>query len=222
MTVLEAGDGVFVHSYRSDRPAGFRIAAAFPDFGPPPPVGTDRRRHAVSGLVIRPYADRDKDAVLALFTRVNRALAPDAMRAAFEDYIALSIREEVGRIPDYYQPQNGASFWVGELDGTLLGMFGIERHDGSAAELRRMYVAPEVRRRGIARAMLAYAEQVCREAGYRRLVLSTSELQPAAIALYRATGYRLAYEAVATTATTKTVGGNLRRYHFVKELEPPA
>jgi putative acetyltransferase len=167
---------------------------------------------------IRPYADADRDAVLSLFTRVNRALAPPALRSAFEDYIALSIQQELGRIPAYYSTGNGAAFWVCEQDGQLPGMFGIERHDATTAELRRMYVAPEMRRRGIARAMLTHAEQACRDAGYRRLVLSTSELQPAAIALYQAMAYRMVREEVAVAASNKTVGGNVRRFHFAKDL----
>ena len=109
-------------------------------------------------------------------------------------------------------------FRVCEQDGHLLGMFGIERHDPITAELRRMYVAPDMRRRGIARAMLIHAEIACRDAGYRHLVLSTSELQPAAIALYEAMSFRLVREEVAIAASNKTVGGNLRRFHFAKDL----
>jgi putative acetyltransferase len=66
--------------------------------------------------------------------------------------------------------------------------------------------------------MLAHAERVCREVSYDRLVLSTSELQQAALGLYRASGYRLVREEVATAASNKTVGSGLKRYHFEKLL----
>ena len=45
----------------------------------------------------------------------------------------------------------------------------------------------------------------------RKLELSTSELQPAALELYRRAGYRLLSEAVAEQASNKTLGGGIRR-----------
>jgi putative acetyltransferase len=84
-------------------------------------------------------------------------------------------------------------------------------------ELRRMYVDPLARRGGIGRAMLRFAEAECRRSGARRLELSTSELQPAALELYRSAGYRLVREEVAHEVSNKTVGGGIRRYYFEKE-----
>ena len=62
------------------------------------------------------------------------------------------------------------------------------------------------------------AEAECRAAGYRALMLSTSEIQEAAIGLYRASGYRLVREEVATAESNKTVGSGVRRFHFIKEF----
>ena len=55
--------------------------------------------------------------------------------------------------------------------------------------------------------MLRHAEQTCRDAGYATLTLSTSELQPAALAFYRQSGYRLGKEEAADTQSNKTIGG---------------
>jgi GNAT superfamily N-acetyltransferase len=85
-------------------------------------------------------------------------------------------------------------------------------------ELRRMYVDPAVRRTGIGRRMLGFAEDECRRLGMRRLELSTSELQPAALELYRRSEYRLVREVVAARASNKTLGGGIRRFHFAKVL----
>src|ERR1700738_1620237 len=71
---------------------------------------------------------------------------------------------------------------------------------------------------GIARLMLRFAEAECRRSGVRRLELSTSELQPAALELYRHAGYRLLHEVVAEQASNKTLGGGIRRYYFEKIL----
>ena len=50
-----------------------------------------------------------------------------------------------------------------------------------------------------------------------RLDLSTSELQDAALSLYRSVGYRLVREEVAATSN-KTVGAGIRRFYFEKTL----
>jgi GNAT superfamily N-acetyltransferase len=170
-------------------------------------------------MLIRSYEDRDGTAVRQLFIRVNRELAPDGLREQFESYIAQSLEEEIDRIPTYYAGRHG-SFWVVENSGVLVGMYGLERIGRETAELRRMYVAPEARRRGIAKAMLDHAEHKCREAGVYKLTLSTSELQKDALALYHASGFHLVREELARTRTNKTVGASLRRFHFEKPLNP--
>ncbi|MFE0644574.1 GNAT family N-acetyltransferase [Streptomyces sp. NPDC058877] len=60
--------------------------------------------------------------------------------------------------------------------------------DGDA-ELKRMYVIPEVRGLGLARRILALLEEDARAAGRTRVVLETGTEQPEAIALYLSSGY---------------------------------
>jgi putative acetyltransferase len=178
----------------------------------------DRRRRTVpADPSIRPYEDRDASAVRELFVTVNRLLSPPDMREAFEAYIARSLAEEMGQVSTYYN-QRGGGFWVAIQDGDIVGMFGLEPTDAHSYELRRMYVSPAVRRAGIASRMLRFAEDECRRRGVQRMELSTSELQPAAVALYRRNGYRLVREAVAEQASNKTIGGGIQRYYFDKDL----
>ena len=56
-------------------------------------------------------------------------------------------------------------------------------------ELKRMYVAPEVRGRGIGRALLTRLEAEARGLGLARLVLETGTRQAEALALYRRAGF---------------------------------
>jgi GNAT superfamily N-acetyltransferase len=164
--------------------------------------------------VIRPFEGGDAIQVRALFIAVNRLLSPPHMRDAFEAYIARSLAEEMDRVAAYY----GERFWVAMREEAVVGMFGLEPAGPDAMELRRMYVDPTVRRAGIGRLMLGFAEGECRRMGMRRLELSTSELQRAALELYRHSGYRLVQEVVATHASNKTLGGGIRRFHFEKVL----
>jgi GNAT superfamily N-acetyltransferase len=168
-------------------------------------------------IVIRPFMEIDAAAVRELFISVNRLLAPATMRETFEVYITRSLTEEIDRIAAYYGERDGG-FWVALRQDHVVGMFGLERVAADAMELRRMYVDPHARRGGIARQMLQSAEAECRRRGIRKLELSTSELQSAALQLYRAEGYMLVREETAEASSNKTVGAGIRRYYFEKTI----
>ncbi|HJU32944.1 MAG TPA: GNAT family N-acetyltransferase [Hyphomicrobiaceae bacterium] len=170
-------------------------------------------------ITIRPFAESDAPRVRELFIAINRALALAHMKEAFEAYINRSLAEEIDRIPAYYGERDGG-FWVALRRDVIVGTFGLEAVSPEAMELRRMYVDPAARRLGIARQMLRFAEGECRRRGKLILALSTSQVQEAALSLYRASGYVLLREEVATGATNKTVGGGIRRYYFEKTLDP--
>jgi GNAT superfamily N-acetyltransferase len=96
----------------------------------------------------------------------------------------------VERAPaDQFVPPSGA-FVLARLDGRPVGCGGVRRMDDEAGEVKRMYVAPEARRSGVARAILTALEDEARALGYRMLRLETGIRQPEAIALYVSSRYR--------------------------------
>ena len=165
-------------------------------------------------LLIRGFQDGDAPRVRELFVAVNRLLAPPDMREAFERYIERALREEIERIAEYYRH---GGFWVALEADELVGTFGLEPAGPRVMELRRMYVSPAARRRGVGRAMLRYAEEETRRRGCDRLRLSTAQIQKEAIALYKRAGYRLVGEEAGEPASHKTVGG-MPRLHFEKRF----
>ena len=84
----------------------------------------------------------------------------------------------------------GGAFLVAYLAREPVGCAGLVRLDEGTGEVKRMYVAPAARRRGLARALLARIEDAALSAGYGRVWLDTSAGQPEARALYEAAGYR--------------------------------
>ena len=168
-------------------------------------------------IIIRPFSERDAAQVRELFITVNRLLSPAHLRDVFEAYIERALAEEIDRISAYYSEHAG-SFWVTVKDDKVVGMFGLEDTSDGAVELRRMYVDPSARRQGIARQMLQSAEDECRRSGIARLTLSTSEIQAAALALYKEAGYSLLHEEIADVVSNKTIGSGIRRYYFAKTL----
>ncbi|TYB38075.1 GNAT family N-acetyltransferase [Micromonospora sp. AP08] len=89
-----------------------------------------------------------------------------------------------------FEPPAG-TFLVAYLDGQPVGCGGWRSHgdDGETAELKRMYTAPAVRGRGVARAVLAAVEHSARTQGRKRIILECGDKQPEAIAMYTSAGY---------------------------------
>lgn len=87
-----------------------------------------------------------------------------------------------------FSPPQGI-FVVGRDAGQPVACGGVRLVDGDVGELKRMYVVPAARRRGIARALLRHLEHEARTLGATRLRLETGLNQPEAIALYASAGY---------------------------------
>lgn len=89
----------------------------------------------------------------------------------------------------------GGTFVVGYLDGLAVACGGWRacragpEFTAGDAEIKRMYVVPGLRGRGLSRLVLAELERRAVAAGLHRLVLETGTLQPEAIGLYRSAGY---------------------------------
>jgi putative acetyltransferase len=81
------------------------------------------------------------------------------------------------------------AFVVARLGGRPIGCGAVRRLDAETAEIKRMYVVPEMRGKGISRRLLATLEAEARRLGVRRLVLETGDRLPAAMALYTRAGF---------------------------------
>ena len=88
-----------------------------------------------------------------------------------------------------FVPPRGVFLVVREDDGTALACGGVTRFDRTRGEIKRMYVKPEARGRGLGRVVLDELERHARELGFASLVLETGDRQEAALALYANSGY---------------------------------
>jgi GNAT superfamily N-acetyltransferase len=84
----------------------------------------------------------------------------------------------------------GGTFLVIYEDARPVAGGGVKRLDDGVGEIKRMYVVPEARSRGLARMLLGALEDAARALGYARVRLDTGPRQPHARALYDSTGYR--------------------------------
>lgn len=83
----------------------------------------------------------------------------------------------------------GGVFLIGYEDDQPVACGGLRRLDDDVAEIKRMYVSPVVRSRGVGRALLAALEDAGREIGYERVRLDSGPEQVHGRALFASAGY---------------------------------
>ena len=88
-----------------------------------------------------------------------------------------------------YGVHDGAAHLVCVLDGRAVACGAWQPLEPGIAELKRMYVRPAYRGRGIARQLVVALEEEALAAGHPVVRLETGTYLPAAIALYRSVGY---------------------------------
>lgn len=71
-----------------------------------------------------------------------------------------------------------------------VGCGAIKEYDADSMEVKRMYVVPGNRGKGIATQLLTALETWAAEMSYKKCVLETGKRQPEAIHLYTSNGYR--------------------------------
>jgi GNAT superfamily N-acetyltransferase len=96
--------------------------------------------------------------------------------------------EAVEAHPEQFEPPDGV-FLVAYVAGEPLACAGYRRLDEHTAELKRMFVRPAGRGRGLARHLLRALEEHAADAGYEAMWLETGVPQHEAIGLYSSAGY---------------------------------
>ena len=122
---------------------------------------------------------------------LNAALALTLMEALNDELTSLYPEEGANHFeltPDQVASGRGA-FFVAYLAGGAVGCGAVRLLGDGAAEIKRMFVRPDARGRGISRRILEALEGEARAMGAVRVLLETGERQPAALGLYESAGY---------------------------------
>lgn len=145
---------------------------------------------------LRQLRSADIPAVIRLHFAALRAIGADAGPGPWDD--------DLNDIAGVYL-QGGGEFLVATLGGTIIGMSALRRVDARTAEIKRMRVARDWQGRGLGRRLLVELESRAAALGYTRLILDTTERQPAALALYGSAGFRVTGTAVIAGLTSITM-----------------
>jgi GNAT superfamily N-acetyltransferase len=131
---------------------------------------------------------------------------PTVLRAAadhpdVERFVTALLQEMADRYEDdpdtIERTDPGAAFvLLLDDDGTPLGSGAVQRLSKSKpdatsdhGEIKRVYVVPEARGRGLSRLLMSALVDLARDLGYTWLQLETGDVQPEAIGLYESSGW---------------------------------
>ncbi|MFK7973047.1 MAG: GNAT family N-acetyltransferase [Bacteroidia bacterium] len=114
-----------------------------------------------------------------------------ALVSKLDAYLAITDGEEHA----YYAQYNGLDSLrhvvVAFDDGRAVGCGAIKPYQSDTMEVKRMYVPPEQRGKGIASKLLLELESWAKELGFSRCILETGKRQVEAVGLYHKNAYQL-------------------------------
>lgn len=115
---------------------------------------------------------------------------PEAVRELFAEYTHMLVAHD-----PYFQVYLDLQHYDAEVAdptqkyGLPAGCIALRRLDGATCELKRLYVRPAFRGRGIAGAMMQRILDDARAIGYTAMLLDTLPFLTSAIRMYRALGF---------------------------------
>ena len=116
-------------------------------------------------------------------------VAQDLVEQVQQEYVArYGGRDEAVVDPAEFLPPQGL-FLAAEVDGEPVGSGAWRAMGNGVAEMKRVYVASRMRRRGLAQLIVAALERSAVQAGRRSVVLNSGAEQPEALRLYEQLGY---------------------------------
>ncbi|MGW3621026.1 GNAT family N-acetyltransferase [Micromonospora arida] len=89
-----------------------------------------------------------------------------------------------------FVPHDDVRYLAVVVNGRAVACGGLQALDAETGEVKRMYVRPAYRGRGIGRQLLAALEECAFRQGHSVVCLETGTYLPAAVALYTACGYQ--------------------------------
>lgn len=105
-------------------------------------------------------------------------------KLSFQDY-----ENELAELPGEYAPPDGRLV-LAIVDGDAVGCIGLRKINDTICELKRMYVRPDFRGKGIGRSLAEIVIEEARKIGYKAMRFDTIDTMKEAISLYRSFGFK--------------------------------
>ena len=101
-----------------------------------------------------------------------------------------NFEQELAGLPGHYAPPDGRLL-LAEYEGRLAGCVALHEWENGICEMKRLYLRPSFRGKGLGRVVAEKIIAEAREIGYQRMRLDTIEpLMKDAVEMYRKLGFR--------------------------------
>ncbi|HUO91566.1 MAG TPA: GNAT family N-acetyltransferase [Rhizomicrobium sp.] len=159
----------------------------------------------MSQIIIRSARDEDSEDLIRLIDN------------AYREYPGCVLDVDID-MPELRRPASAVTaesgrWWVAELDGAVVGSVAVTPQRGKVVELKKLYVSPLARKRGLGEYLVKLAESEARSREAQMLILWTDTRFENAHRLYDRLGFVRAPETRALND-----GSNTIEYHYSKEL----
>lgn len=114
-----------------------------------------------------------------------------ALAAELDAYYFTLVGDIQLRYAEPNRPENMNALAVAYEDGVPIACGAWKRVDGEAAEIKRIYVRPEFRRRRVASRLILALEENAAAAGFRKFILETARNTDSSHRLYLSLGYKI-------------------------------
>jgi DNA-binding MarR family transcriptional regulator/GNAT superfamily N-acetyltransferase len=169
----------------------------------------DQRSDEAAAAILRPLNERQRDRLVTAMAEVERLLtastvevnecdptSSDARYCLRTYYSELAVRFREGYDPavspveDAEMTRPNGLLLIATMLDRPVGCGALVFHPGDVALVKRMWVAPDVRRIGLGRRLLIELENHARSTGMRLMRLETTGVLTEAMRMYRTSGYR--------------------------------
>jgi putative acetyltransferase len=151
-----------------------------------PPLGASSAHSAYSAVKGLAFAQAESQAQLAqareLFLEYAQSLG---FSLCFQNF-----DQELAGLPGGYAPPEGRLL-LAEYEGQVVGCVALHKLEPGICEMKRLYLRPQFRGKGLGRALADRIIAEARQIGYQRMRLDTVEpVMKDAVAMYRKLGFK--------------------------------
>ena len=134
------------------------------------------------GVMFRRATNQDQDIVVAIVDGALREYGLGVLLASSDI--------DLTNVEHHYDARGGRLEVIEDAHGAALGIVGWRDAGGGVVELKKLYLAPEARGRGLGRRAVARVIDLARAIGARTIVLETADVLAEANRLYQRCGFR--------------------------------
>lgn len=102
--------------------------------------------------------------------------------------INVVLEQQMAKLQQYLPPSG--RLLLAEYEGKIIGCAGLKKISQNVGEVKRMYVRPEYRTKGIGRSLLQAIIYEARQIGYSKIRLDSAPFAKSAQSLYYSTGFQ--------------------------------